>query len=94
MSARPTPPEPIVVAKFFKTRWRTESVHVSLSTYEGHNLISVRVYRTAADGTDYATSKGLSLAVARLPELAKAVNAAFRKAQALGLIPNDDGGGG
>jgi hypothetical protein len=44
--------EPITVAKFWKNRRRSESVHVTLSEYEGHPLINVRVYATGADGID------------------------------------------
>jgi Transcriptional Coactivator p15 (PC4) len=69
MSPRVTLPEPVEVAKFFKTRWRNESVHVSLSEYEGHCLINIRVYRTGTDGIDRPTSKGVALAIARLPNL-------------------------
>jgi Transcriptional Coactivator p15 (PC4) len=89
---RPTLDEPITIARFWKTRWRTESVHVELAAYEGHNLISVRVYRTDAGGCDRPTTKGVSLAVARLPELAAAVQKALAKAKELNLI-GDDGGG-
>jgi hypothetical protein len=93
MSAhRPTLPEPIEVAKFLKTRWRSESVHVELSTYEGHNLISVRVYRTGADGIDRPTNKGLAMSISKLQELARALAKAEVKARELGLLPDDGAG--
>ena len=37
------------------------------------------------------TSKGLSLVLARLPDLAKAINRALVKAKELGLIDDDEG---
>jgi hypothetical protein len=82
---------PVEIAKFWKNRRRNESVHVSLSEYEGHCLINVRVYCTGTDGIDRPTPKGLSLVVLRLPELAKAINKALAKAQELGLLPDDGG---
>ena len=93
MSAKPQLNAPIEIAKFWRTRWRTESVHIELSFFEGRYLINCRVFRTGADGIDRPTSKGLTLSVAKLGELARALVKAEAKARALGLIPNDDGGG-
>ena len=83
---------PIEIAKFWKNRRRAESVHVSLSEYEGHCLINVRVYATGADGIDRPTPKGVAMAVRKLPELAEAIDKAHLKARELGLL--DDGGEG
>jgi Transcriptional Coactivator p15 (PC4) len=90
MTARPTLPEPIEW-RFWKNRYRRDAIVVSLSTFEDRNLISVRTYTTSQDGKMLPTTKGVALAVARLPELAAAVARALAKAKALGLIPNDDG---
>ncbi len=87
MTARPTVDQPVIVSRFWKTRWRNESVRVSLSLYEEHYLIDVRIFRTATNGIDFATSKGLSLGVRKLPELARALAKAEAEARALGLIP-------
>jgi hypothetical protein len=87
MSARPTLPEPIEVAKFWKNR-RHDAIVVSLSTYEGKNLIDVRQH-AMKEGRLVPTLKGLAIVVRRLPELAKAINKALAKARELGLI--DDG---
>ena len=89
MTARPTLDEPVVISKFWKNRRRSESVHVSLSEYEGHCLINVRVYCTGTDGIDRPTFKGVAMSVRRLRELAKAINKAVARAQELHLI--DDG---
>lgn len=87
MSSRPTLAEPVEIAKWWKNRRRNESVHVTLSPYEGHSLINVRVYATGTDGIDRPTSKGIAMAVDKLPALVKAVTAALAKARELGLIP-------
>ena len=93
MTARPpTLDEPIEVAKFFKTRWRNESVHVRLSEYEGNCLIDIRVWRTGTDGIDRPSTKGLALSVRKLPELARALVLAEAKAIELNLIPNNNNG--
>ncbi len=91
MTARPTLPEPIEW-RFWKNRWRRDAIAVSLSTFEDRNLISVRTYTTSTDGKMVPTTKGVAMAVARLPELAAAVQKALVRARALGLI-DDDGGG-
>jgi hypothetical protein len=89
MAARPTLPEPVVIAKFWKNRRRNESVHVSLSEYEGHCLINVRVYCTGSDGIDRPTPKGVAMGIGRLVELHAAITKAVSKAKSLGLIPDD-----
>jgi Transcriptional Coactivator p15 (PC4) len=89
MSARITLPEPVEVAKFWKNRRRNESVHVSLSEYEGHVLINVRTYATGTDGIDRPTPKGVAMGIRKLPELAAAVTKALAKAKELGLLDGD-----
>ncbi|MCA1546315.1 transcriptional coactivator p15/PC4 family protein [Bradyrhizobium sp. BRP19] len=83
--------EPVEIAKFWKNRRRSESVRVSLSEYEGHPLINVRIYLTGTDGIDRPTPKGVAMGVHKLPELASALAKAVDKARELGLL--DDGGG-
>jgi hypothetical protein len=82
---RPRLPEPIIVSEFLANR-RGESVRVQLREYEGRALIDVRKHFTDKTGKLQATKKGLALMVARLPELAAAINEALAKAHALGLI--------
>ena len=90
MSAKPTTlPEPIVIAKFWKNRRRAESVRVELSEFEGHALINVRVWSTGTDGIDRPTTKGVSMGIRKLPELAQALVQAEAKARKLGLIHYD-----
>src|SRR3954451_127859 len=78
--------EPVTVAKFWKNRRRNESVRVSLSEYEGHPLINVRIYTTGADGIDRPTTKGVAMGIAKLPELAAGLAKALERAKALGLL--------
>jgi hypothetical protein len=92
MSApRPTLPEPVVISKFWKNRRRNESVRVSLSEFEGHSIIDVRVFATGTDGVDRPTSRGVAMGVGRLSELAKALVKAEAKARELGLLLGGDG---
>lgn len=77
---------PIEIAKFWKNRQRNEFLRVSLSEYEGHCLINVRIYSIGTDGIDRPTPKGVAMGVRKLPELAAAVAKALAKARELGLI--------
>jgi Transcriptional Coactivator p15 (PC4) len=91
MTARPTLPEPVEVAKFWKNR-KGDAVIVTLKEYGGKIIVDVRSNFTTKDGKFHPTSKGLALVVLRLPELAAAVNKALAKAKELGLL--DDGADG
>jgi transcriptional coactivator p15 (PC4) len=85
----PTLPEPVVISKFWKNRRRNESVRVSLSEYQGHSIIDVRVFAIGTDGIDRPTPKGVAMGVGRLPELAQALVKAVERARELGLIEED-----
>jgi hypothetical protein len=74
------------IAKFWKSRNRTEHVRVELSEYEGHPLINVRIWQTGSDGIDRPTVKGIALGIRKLPELARALAKAEAKALELGLL--------
>lgn len=52
----------------------TEVVRASLSTFHGHQLVDIRVYFVAEDGT-WPTKKGLAIGLDLLPELRAAVEA-------------------
>lgn len=86
----PLLPEPIEW-RLWKNRQRRDAIVVSLSSYEGKTLAGIRLYTTGQDGCMRPTIKGVSVVVARLPELAAAVRKALSKAQALGLIDDQDG---
>jgi hypothetical protein len=89
-SREPLLPEPLQW-KFWKNRQRRDVIVVSLSSYEGKTLAGIRLYTTGQDGCMRPTIKGVSMVVGRLPDLAKAINAALSKARALGLIDDLDG---
>jgi hypothetical protein len=91
MSTRPTLPEPIEVAKFWKSRRRDIAVVVAIGPYKEHNLISVREHVVGSDGIMRPSTRGVSLVVRRLPELAAALAKAMQQAQTLGLLPDDGG---
>jgi hypothetical protein len=81
--------EPIEIEKFWKTRRRDKAIVVSLSSYEGINIVNVREHLTGADGCMRPTTKGIAMAVRRLPQLAAGITKALAKARELGLIDDD-----
>jgi hypothetical protein len=85
--SRPTLAEPVIVSRFWKNRAH-DAIVVSLSTFEGRNLIDVRMH-AMHQGRLVPTPKGISVVVLRLPDLAKAINKALRQAKELGLLPDD-----
>jgi Transcriptional Coactivator p15 (PC4) len=93
---RRTPPrvcpisETIEIAKFWRNR-QGEAVIVCFREYQGRALIDCRVHFTNKEGKLQPTNKGLSLVLARLPDLAAALNKAMQQARALGLLPDDGG---
>jgi hypothetical protein len=90
MSHRPTLDEPVIVSRFFKNR-KHDIIVVSLSSFEGRNIVNVRQHFTDKTGIDRPTAKGVAMVVQRLPDLAKAVNAALTKARELALIDSEAG---
>jgi len=82
MSARgPTLPDAVQVDSFWRSR-RHEAVVSTLSTFEGRIIFDVRIHEM---------QQGVAVVVLRLPDLAKAITKALRKAQELGLLPDDGG---
>ena len=73
----------------WKNRQRQIAIVVSLSSYEGHNLISIREHFTDANGRMRPTTKGISMVVRCLPELSRALRAALEKARGLDLLPEE-----
>jgi hypothetical protein len=85
MTERPTLTEPLDIAKFWKNR-RGESIRVTLSTFEGHNLISVRTWFTDSKSGQDRPAKGFTSNVKHLPRLIAELTKAEAKARELGLI--------
>jgi hypothetical protein len=84
--------EPIIVAQWWRNR-RGEAVWVQLSTWQDHNLIDVRTWRSSSDGK-LVPGKGFAADVRHLPRLAAALARAEAKATELGLISADNDNGG
>lgn len=85
MTARPTIPKPVEIAKFWKNR-KGEAIIVTLKDFEGRAIVDIRTHVTTKEGSLQPTSKGLAMVALRLPVLAKAIDKALRKARKLGLI--------
>jgi hypothetical protein len=94
MKARPTLPERVEAAKFWKSPRAKEKVIVAaFNTWEGRNLIDLREHVIGADGIMRPSTRGIAMVVEKLPELHAAIGRALKKAQALGLLDGaaDDG---
>ncbi|MCA1512164.1 PC4/YdbC family ssDNA-binding protein [Bradyrhizobium sp. NBAIM01] len=89
MAKRPELAQPIVVDQFWANR-RHDAIITELTTFKGHNLINVRKHAMNREGKLVPTTKGLAIGVARLPDLAKAINKAVEKARELGLLDGSD----
>ena len=83
-------PGPVTISRFWKNRTH-DAIVVELATYENRNVVDVRMY-AMHHGRLVATPKGISLAVLKLPQLARAINLALRQAKELGLLPDDGAG--
>jgi hypothetical protein len=83
--------EPIIIAQWWKNRGG-ESVRVTLSTYDGRNLVDLRTWFTADDKLQ--PGKGFAAEVKHLPRLAATLAKAVAKATELGLIAADTDNGG
>jgi hypothetical protein len=80
----------IIVSEFWANR-RGESVRIQIRTYEGRRVIDLRKFFTdKKTGKLLPTRKGLTLAVRRLPELAKGIKKAYAAASDLGLLGPDE----
>jgi hypothetical protein len=80
--------EPIIVAEFWANR-HGESVRIQLREFKGLALLDIRKHYVAAGGKMLPTKKGLSIAIARLPDLAAAITKALGKARELGLLDGE-----
>ena len=69
-----------------------EEVHVELSEYRGHDLVSVRIYANygSTEEPKRPTKKGVTLKVDKLPDLILALQEAERQALKAGLLNNKE----
>jgi hypothetical protein len=79
--------EPIIIAQWWKNRGGG-SVRVTLSTYDGHNLLDLRTWYTTEG--KLKPGKGFAAEIRHLPRLAAALAKAEAKATELGLITGDN----
>ncbi len=77
--------EPIIAGQMHKNR-KGDVVRVVLSTFEGNHICDIRQFFTGKDGLPAPTRKGLAISITRLPEFARLLEAAQRKAEQLGLL--------
>jgi len=68
------------VYKFSKNS--REEVRASLSTWQGHDLVDLRVFARKSGGDFVPTRKGLTIARELVPELLRAVEALRRELDA------------
>jgi hypothetical protein len=87
MSRRIPITEPIIISRFWKNRAH-DAIEVSLKSFEGNNLCDVRMY-VMRGGVLVPSTKGVSVVIPRLPDLAKAVSKALAKARELGLLEGE-----
>ena len=86
----PTLSAPVKVDSFWANRAH-DAIVVTLSTFNGHNLVDVRKHAMNGTGQLVPTPKGVALKITRLPDLAKAIAKALKQARELGLLPDDGG---
>ena len=85
MPRKPQLEEPVIVDRMWANR-QHDAVFVTLSTYRDQTLIDIRKHAMDTSGKLVPTPKGIALKVTRLPDLAKAIDKALRKARELGLL--------
>jgi transcriptional coactivator p15 (PC4) len=85
MPRKPQLKEPVIVDRLWANR-QHDAVYVTLSTYRDHNLVDIRKHVMGTGGKLVPTPKGIALKVTRLPDLAKAIDKAVRKARELGWL--------
>jgi len=66
--------EPIVISEFQKNKM--EEFKLSLTEYQGHNLLDFRIYFKDKQGESKPSKKGITLNVKFFPELKEAIMSA------------------
>ena len=74
--------EPLVISQLWKGLQRNECIRLTISRYKGKPIGDLRVFFTTKTGHMQATKKGIVFAVAKLPDLRKALERAEAKARA------------
>ncbi|MEE8380256.1 MAG: transcriptional coactivator p15/PC4 family protein [Thermodesulfobacteriota bacterium] len=63
--------DPIVISEFPKNK--TEDFRLSLTEYQGHNLLDFRIYFKDKEGESKPTKKGVTVNVKLFPQLKQAI---------------------
>lgn len=72
--------------------WRDRSgraIVVRITEYNGHQLLDIRTFFTANDGT-MRPDKGVTCPVRLLPQLARSIDKAITEARRLGYLPDTE----
>lgn len=75
-----------MVFQLWKGRQRSECIRLTLSRFNGKPIGDLRVFFITKTGHMHASKKGIAFAIAKLPELRKALEKAEAKAIDLDLI--------
>jgi hypothetical protein len=84
VTQRPTLAQEVTIDQWWKNRSH-EAITISMSTYQGKNVIDIRVWQST-DGRLRPTKKGITTDLKHLRRLARALNIAVTKAIELDLI--------
>ena len=87
-----TPAQGIRVVVASWPRNGRETIQVALDHYQGCEVVDLRTWVTAEDGSLRPTRTGITLAVRHLPQLAAALAAALTAAREGGPVDDDDRG--
>jgi len=77
--------EPVTVDRFWRNR-KGQACVTTLSSFEGQLVVDCRIHYTDKDGKLCPMRKGITLSINRLPDLARSITKAHRKAIELGLL--------
>jgi hypothetical protein len=78
--------EPIIVWQRWKSRRRDECLRLTISRYKEKPIADLRVFFTTKTGHMQASKKGITIGIANLPELRKALEKAELAAIDMNLL--------
>ena len=68
---------------------KTDEIRVAFTTYEGMNLLDVRVFSAFDGGDARPTKKGIAVRIEKLPALIDALQTALNEAERRGLLNSE-----
>lgn len=63
-----------------------ETLHISLAEFNGHDLLSMRVFFAGADGEERPGKSGFMIRVEAIPEIIAALENARSHAERMGML--------